>query len=305
MKYILFFVISLSFVCCANDGASTKEQPQKDLQTETVLQRYYSSSTLKKITALSKKLKEVSGIETGIDNNLLWMHNDGGNKNILYAVSKKGKIKRKLHIQAKNIDWEDITSDENGNVYIGDFGNNANKRKNLRILKISSKDLHKKNVDVKIIKFAYENQYKFPPKKKDMYFDAEAFFYLNNNFYIFTKSRVKSSYGQTNLYKLPAKKGKQIAKLVSSYRGCSDFACRITAADISPNHKTVALLTLKSILLFTNFKGDDFLNGNVTEVPLNFKSQKEGLCFIDNHSLYITDEKAHGKGGKLYKFRIN
>lgn len=281
MKQITVMLICVLFFCCNSNN-----------EAQTILK-------------LPKELAEVSGVEKSQKSDIIWMHNDSGNKNILYGLTKKGKIKKKIRVQAKNIDWEDITSDEKGNIYIGDFGNNTNKRRNLKILKISSKDLKKKNADVKTIKFEYENQYKFPPKKKDMYFDAEAFFYFNNNFYIFTKSRVKSNYGQTNLYKLPAKKGKQTARLLSSYTGCGDFSCRITAADISPNHKTVALLTLKSILIFTNFKGDDFLGGDVTEVPLNFESQKEGLCFIDNNSFYITDEKAHGKGGKLYKFSSN
>jgi hypothetical protein len=28
-----------------------------------------------------------------------------------------------------NIDWEDITKDKDGNLYVGDFGNNDNERK--------------------------------------------------------------------------------------------------------------------------------------------------------------------------------
>lgn len=281
MKQLTFILICVIFLCCK------------------------STNEVQTVSKLSKKLKEVSGVEKIKNSELIWVHNDSGNENILYGINKKGVIKKEINVQSKNVDWEDITSDKKGNIYIGDFGNNDNKRKNLRILKISSKNLGKKNAEVDVFEFEYENQYKFPPKKKNKHFDAEAFFYKKNNFYIFTKSRVKSNYGQTNLYKVAVKRGKQTAKLISSYKGCNSFECRITAADISPNGKIVALLNLKSILLFTNFKGDDFLSGTVTEIPLGFESQKEGICFIDNNSLYITDEKSHGKGGKLYTIRLN
>jgi hypothetical protein len=32
-------------------------------------------------------------------------------------------------LQTANIDWEDITKDKDGNLYVGDFGNNDNERK--------------------------------------------------------------------------------------------------------------------------------------------------------------------------------
>ena len=72
------------------------------------------------LTDLPKELNEVSGTETLENSNLFWMLNDGGNQSKLFAVSKKGTIKREIYIKAKNHDWEDLTSDEKGNIYIGD-----------------------------------------------------------------------------------------------------------------------------------------------------------------------------------------
>tara|TARA_B100000795_G_C22789850_1_gene436400 strand:- start:278 stop:1108 length:831 start_codon:yes stop_codon:yes gene_type:complete len=242
------------------------------------------------LTDLPKELNEVSGTETLENSNLFWMLNDGGNQSKLFAVSKKGTIKREIYIKAKNHDWEDLTSDEKGNIYIGDFGNNINKRKNLRILKIDKRYLNKKNAEVDKIEFEYENQQKFPPKKKDLYFDAEAFFYFKNSFYIFTKSRVKGRHGKTFLYKFPSKKGKHIAKLVGDFENCNDFECWITSADISDDGKKVVLLSQKNILIFTDFKDDDFFSGKVQKIKFNHRTQKEGVCFKDNNSLIITDE---------------
>jgi len=254
---------------------------------------------------LPKNLKEVSGNETIRNSNLIWMLNDGGNESKIYAVSEEGKIKREVYIKNKNHDWEDLTSDEKGNIYIGDFGNNLSKRKNLTILKIEEKDLKKKNAEAIRIEFTYENQHKFPPKKKGLYFDAEAFFYFKGYMYIFTKSRVHNKYGKTFLYKLPAKKGKHIAKLIGEFENCNDLECWITSADISADGRKVALLSQKNILIFSDYKEDNFLSGNVKKIELEHRTQKEGLCFKDNYTLLITDEKAHGVGGNLYELKVN
>jgi len=259
------------------------------------------------IADLPKILDEASGIETTSDSNLIWMLNDGGNDAKLFGVSKKGKIKASYKIDAKNNDWEDLTTDKKGNIYIGDFGNNTNKRKNLAILKVNANSLTDTDTDkinVKRISFKYPNQEKFPPKKKKMHFDCEAFFHFNDSLYLFTKSRVKDDFGKTNLYKIPAKKGNHIAEYISSFSTCLEMDCWITSADISDDGKKVVLLNSKSVWLFTNFKGSNFFSGTATEIPLNHNSQKESICFKDSNTLYITDEKAHGIKGNLYKFKL-
>tara|TARA_R110000868_G_scaffold115383_7_gene308107 strand:+ start:13234 stop:14076 length:843 start_codon:yes stop_codon:yes gene_type:complete len=265
-----------------------------------------NTGNLKIIADLPKTLNEASGIEKTIDSDLIWMLNDGGNSPKLYGVSISGKIKKELKINAKNNDWEDLTSDQEGNIYIGDFGNNANKRKNLAILKVSKDSLENKGeVNIERISFKYENQTKFPPKKKNLYFDCEAFFHFNDSLYLFTKSRVKNDFGKTNLYRIPAKQGHHIAEYISSFNSCAELDCWITSADISNDGKKVVLLNSKSVWLFTSFKGSDFLSGNAKEFPLNHNSQKESICFENENTLYITDEKAHGMDGNLYEFEFN
>ena len=260
---------------------------------------------LKLISNLSKNLEEVSGTEVVSNSKLIWMLNDGGNKSKIYGVSKKGKIVKVLTVKAKNNDWEDLTSDEKGNLYIGDFGNNESRRKNLVILKIKNKDLsNSKKVDVEKIKFYYPNQSTFPPKKKQLFFDAESFFYYNNSLYIFTKSRVKSKFGKTSLYKVPATKGNHKAEFISDFSNCEAMDCWITSADISIDGSKVALLSPSSVLIFSDFKKDDFLSGKLTKIPFNSNSQKEGITFKDNNTLLITDEKAHGVGGRFYELKI-
>ena len=260
---------------------------------------------LKVLADLPNSLEEVSGIQKIKGSNLLWMLNDSGNKPIIYGVDTKGKIIREVIVKAKNNDWEDITSDEKGNLYIADFGNNNNKRRNLRILKIKHQDiLNNDKVEVEKIKFSYPDQKKFPPKKKKRFFDAESLLYQNGFLYIFTKSRIAKYYGETTLYKIPATKGNHIAKRISTFDTCSDFHCWVTAAAISLDGKKLALLNHQSVFIFTNFNDDNFLLGEVKEFPFGHVSQKESITFKDDNTLYITDEKAHLKGGKLYEFSL-
>ncbi|WP_243452282.1 hypothetical protein [Tenacibaculum finnmarkense] len=281
MKIIMICLAFISLISCQNFGE------------------------LKLKCNLPKQLEEVSGIEKIKNNELLWMLNDSGNKSIIYGVDITGEITREVAVNAKNNDWEDIASDEKGNLYIADFGNNDNKRKNLKILKIKHQDLVEKDiVDVEKIKFSYASQNNFPPKKKKRFFDAESLLYKNGFLYIFTKSRVKNKYGITTLYKVPAQKGNHVAKRISTFETCNDLPCWITAAAITSDGKKVALLNGQSVFILTNFIGDDFFSGEIKEYPLGHVSQKESITFKDNNTLYIADEKAHGKGGNLYEFTL-
>jgi len=265
-----------------------------------------NTGNLTVLADLPSVLNEVSGIEIDSKRDLIWMLNDSGNASKIYGLDTKGKIIRTLKIHAKNNDWEDLASDTNGNIYIGDFGNNSNKRKNLVILKVSKDSLdNSKKIDVERISFYYPNQKKFPPKRKQRHFDCEAFFYYNDSLYLFTKSREKGNFGKTNLYKIPASQGNHKAQFIGSFKTCNDLPCWVTSVDISDDGKQIALLTLNAVWIFSDYKNDDFFNGKVIKYNFDFESQKESVCFKNKNTLYITDENVLGKGGNLYEFILN
>lgn len=262
------------------------------------------TGNLKTLMDLPINLSEVSGIAFDKSNGVIWMVNDSGNKPVLYGLDSNGDIVKSIKIKAKNRDWEDLTMDNNGNLYIGDFGNNANDSKHLTILKISSESLKEnlKSIKPKHIRFSYPEQKKFPPKKSKRHFDCEAFFFFNDSLYLFTKSRSPKDKGKTNLYQLPATEGDYKAKFLSSFNTCEESECWVTSADINDKGDKLALLTENSVFVFTELNTKDFFNSNVKRYIFSYDSQKESVEFKNDSTLYIADEYLGTDGGNLYSF---
>lgn len=266
-----------------------------------------NSSLLTELDALPKHLKEVSGIVYSNSSKLAWVLEDSGNANKIYGLDGHGKLKQTLIIaETKNIDWEDITKDSKENLYIGDFGNNTNERKDLAIYKIAKDSLNNTSVIPSYkVSFAYPEQIHFPPKKTKLFYDVEAFIEYKNNFYLFTKNRSKGFDGTTFLYKVPNKAGFHHAQLLGKFKAKGDYEnAAITSAAISPDEKKVVLLSHSHLWIFENFSSDNFFSGKVNQVNLKHFSQKEAICFKDNKTLLIADEKTKKIGGKLYQLHL-
>lgn len=257
----------------------------------------------REVSKIPLKINETSGIETN-GKNELWSFNDSGGDPELYCFDTTGNLKRTVVIKnAVNIDWEDMTQDDKGNFYLGDFGNNNNERKDLKIYKIPNpSNLFNDTVEAEIIKFSYPDQKEFPPAKENKNFDMEAVFYYKDSLYLFSKNRTEPYSGFLRIYTLPAKAGEYSAKLIDSlYIGSGPFfADWITAADISPDQSSFVLLSNNKFWLFKIKSGVPLTKSEHTEVFLPTISQKEGICYITPNELYITDEINKDTGGNLY-----
>ncbi len=249
------------------------------------------------------QLKEVSGLEY-IPNSGLWAVEDSGNENKIYHIDEKGNtINSYIISNATNTDWEELASDNYGNLYIGDFGNNNNKRRDLAIYKLNA---GKYDSVVSKIEFWYPEQKAFPPKKSEMFFDAEAFIEYKGNFLLFTKNRSKEFDGTFNVYSIPNKEGKHEARLIATLKACGNYnKCAITGADISPDGTKLVLLSGDKVWLIDNFSGDNFTQENLQPLELGHFSQKEGICFKDDDTLLIADEKDKHIGGRLYEVKLS
>lgn len=246
------------------------------------------------VCVLPGNISEASGIEISEAGNL-WLINDSGNPPAIYEVDSEGQLLRTLGLKnAPNIDFEELCKDEAGNMYIGDFGNNLNDRRDLTILKLRASELENSDsLEVDKIRFDFPDQNSFPPAVGNRNFDCEAMFHYQNSLYLFSKNRDSET---TRLYKLPDSPGTYTATLVSTF----NTGGWITAADISPNQLLVALLSEDHVWVFYDFLGDDFFSGQ--SIKLNFdRTQKEALVFDSDQSIVIADERENeGSPGQAY-----
>ena len=244
------------------------------------------------IAEIDNDIDESSALEIVKGSDLLWTIEDAGNKNYLFGLNHKGKIKKKIKItNVKNIDWEDLTSDDTGNIYIGDFGNNSKKRKNLAIYKVKIDTLTGNKTTAEEIIFS------MPKKIKPE--DFESFFLFQNNFYIFSKNPKKNL-----LLKVPNEIGSHTAILLDKFE-LDGKQTKVTSAAISPDKKTVVLLNHDKLWKISNFKSDTFFKGDIEVLKFDHTSQKEGICFKDENTVYISDEQSKSNSSYIYSFNIN
>lgn len=264
-----------------------------------LLATFVNAQALQKKAILPDTIYEASGlyIESGEQ---LWWLNDSGNAAELYVTDGAGILKDVVPLKTENKDWEDLTADDEGNLYIGEFGNNRNKRKKLKILIYNPE---KKTLDS--IRFKYPDQTAFPPQNRAFWnFNMEGFFWFQDELHLFSKNEVGAGNFYTKHYILSDEAGKQTAQLVDSIYLKNRV---VTAAAISPDSSTVALLAYNygthlgflpfskvSIFLLTDFEGTNFSEGKLIERKVRFPNlvtQYECLDFVDNETVIIASEK--------------
>ena len=253
----------------------------------------------KRHSTLPNRLSEVSGMYIQ-DRDTLWLHNDSGDRPVLFKTGPAGHIYDSITIEgAQNVDWEELASDDKGNIYICDFGNNSNARKDLRIYQWHPQEGMKGS-----IRFAYPEQTAYPPPPSHRHYDLEGAFWYRDSVYLFTKNRVPGSNDFTRLYALSAQPGEQIPILKDSLNLKNRT---VTAATIHPEGHTVVLLTYgyrplwfiprlpASVIVLSGFSGTNFLKGEVSRrrIPkLGFSKQYEAIDFWDNETLLIGAERS-------------
>ena len=187
---------------------------------------------------MPKVFRESSGLALGHD--LIWTINDSGDGPYLYAMDAHGKLQRKVILSnAKNNDRESLAQDENY-LYIGDIGNNRNRRSDFTIYRISWAALvapegrKEWRVEADRITFSYANRTGNEPRKAHN-FDAEGLAVYGDELWLFSKNRADY---KTQLYRLPTRPGHYQIQPSATY----DTGLLITAADIDPQTNRLVLL---------------------------------------------------------------
>ena len=251
---------------------------------------------------LQDGLREISGLEQLNESTLVAL-NDGGNKPKLYLINLEGKpIKSVWVANATNNDWEDLARDENY-LYIGDIGNNQNKRKNLCVYKVRIVDvLLKDTVLAEKIEYQYADQKEFPPQKDALNFDAEGMIAYANSIYIFSKNRTEPFNGICTVYSVSKSPGNHTANIHDNFIVGDDgwWKDAITSADVLDDE--VYFLTYNRIF---KLNIADLNKKPKFEFIFDRTTQKESIVVINKRELFIADEKQKiVGGGNLYKLKI-
>jgi hypothetical protein len=270
--YFLFSVKIALFTCCG---------PEKRRSDFEVIGGAYK---IRQIATLPAEVNESSGLAVAVPGKSYWTHNDGGSKPALYEVDATGKLLRTLDLPGlRNRDWEDLTRDAAGNLYIGDFGNNNNTRRNLKIYRLHPD----RPGQADSITFRYADQTAFPPRERERNFDCEAFFWHADSLYLFSKNRGRKN---VKMYVLPAQPGDHVAQV----RGEVFIKSMVTAADVNPAHNLFAVLTYGKVLLFRLTDNGKLLKDPYLCIKV-YRNQAEAIAFVNNTDFLITNEQ-----GKMY-----
>ncbi len=240
-------------------------------------------------TPLNSVLTETSGLILWDD--YVWTHNDNGDT-LLYGLDTlTAEVMDEHPLQGvENIDWEEISQDEQY-IYVGDFGNNGSgNRTDLHILRVDKSSLKAGNARIDTIWFSYEDQTDFSPQASNMTeFDCEAMIVSEDSIYLFTKQWISAN---TTVYSLPKEPGTYDAK----YKASQDVMGLVTGATYIELKKLVVLAGYTVVLnpffyLLYDFSGTEFLSGNKRRVNISLPfHQMEGVTTADGLKYYVSNE---------------
>jgi len=232
-----------------------------------------------------------------------WMHNDADNDSTIFELDENCDVVREVALQGiENLDFEDMTKDDDGNFYVGEFGS-KNKQyssnglyDSLYIYKIGNPDFHcESSVVPEVISFTYPSTHSYVG-------DTEAMFYDDGKLYLIPKlystNPNAAHAGKALLFSIPAipNPGSQYTATyitsvdISEYPELPIDRHKVTAASLSPDKKTLVMLGYYRFWVMTDFTRGTFLDGNLTPISFPNNRQREAVDFADNHTIYITDE---------------
>lgn len=275
----------------------------------------------------SAPITEMSGIvKSRRRDNLFWVHNDSGDSPRIFALDGDGNSVLPTYsrftaygdapergkeqwqgfpvLYAQAVDWEDIAIDDKY-IYIADIGNNANDRKDLVIYLVSEIDptASTRSAVVKALPVAYPEQTEFPPEQR--HFDSESIFVSAGKLYVITKHRGGGMTG------LGWAEGANLYRLDTQYTDKPNLLTRVdshptltaaSGADLSPDGRTLAVITYTNLYLFRVAAGDQWFSGGserVFALDTSVFRQAEAIAWESDDSLVVTNEQ-----GDLFRIDV-
>ncbi len=264
-------------ICCTASGAG---EPQ-----------YGKAEPLAELA--DRRITESSGVAVSrLSEGVIWMHNDSGDKPVLYATNEQGEALGRFEVTgAEATDWEDMCSfklDDTAYLLVADCGNNGRNRDPLQLYLVPEKPV----VKGEKVRLRAEQtiRYRFADGRHDC--ESIAFDPATRTIYLATKHfRQPGTHAKVYALKLPDEPTDRVHEL----EPVATLPTPVTMAmDLSPDGKYFAVLSGLKILLYERHEDQTWaqaLRGEPAKLDLPAVRQFEALCFAaDGRSLYLTSE---------------
>ena len=258
---------------------------------------------------LDTRLADLSGLAASRGHaDTLWALDDGGNAPELFAIGNRGGVQATYRVAGvANTDWEDLASfDLDGRHYllIADTGDNGGLRKTLQLHVVEEPA----SLEGGRLRPAWSIAFRWPDGPRDC--EAIAVDAAHGQVLLISKRRQPPEVFVLPLR--PRDRGLLVARRVGHLAGMpaartdGDARARmdrqVTAADLSPDGRTLAVLTYGDVLFYAR-RADASWSKAVAGRPhtrtLSWLPQAEALAWsADGHGLYASGE--HSPAPLLY-----
>lgn len=254
---------------------------------------------------LEPQLDEISGLAASRRHpGTLWLHDDGGNPARLFAVGARGLRQATFRVEGViKTDWEDIAAfqlDGRDYLLLADTGDNGGLRRTLQLHVIEEP----KALENGRLTPAWSIAFRWPDGARDC--EAVAVDVKHGQVLLVSKKRKPPELFALQLR--PQGKGVQTARRLGELAGvpqptADDLRQRpqrarydghVTAADVSPDGRTLAVMTYRSLLFYRAVRGQGWGRA-VARAPevrtLPWLPQAEAMGWaVDGRAVYATGE---------------
>ena len=250
--------------------------------------------------SLPDRLRETSGVATGVRNpDLIWTHSDG-RRSTLYAVDHDGRVRARVELDRSFRDWEDIARarcDLGVCLYMADTGDNEERRDNISFYRLAEPEVMGVG-DVTGVGEAERYRVALPDGPRDI----EAMYVLPTEEVFFV---TKGRHHPVTLYRYPLPlRPEEVVTLVEVQRlTTGPVAARrmVTGASATLDGATVVIRTYESLEFFDVAEGGRLME--TEEGRVNLRSlreiQGEGVGFGADGAIVLSSEGAAGLGPSL------
>lgn len=253
---------------------------------------------------LPDEVEEASGVAY-LSPGFVYIINDSGNEPRLFEFSyPEMELLGSYFIDGENRDWETLSYDRFGNLYICDIGDNLNQYYDRVYYKIRRADLDHRydTLTSERITRYLRNE---PRNVTHRDFDWESAIWLDGGMHHFSKNRREPFDGKViNFFWTEYTDTlNQIDSSIVS-EGTRELNW-ITDATLSADGRHLFLLTSNKIFAYMDFPESRFFEGYPMELSLPGIRQREGLCAVNENELLVVSEDNRLLGeGKLERIDI-